>query len=55
VGAWAAVAARTAVYAARFLDLAVGGEEEGARFNEDAKVAARSRIADVLPSRMADC
>ena len=36
-------------------DLAEGGEEVGARFNKDTKVAARSGIAVMLPSRMADC
>jgi len=33
----------------------VGGEEVGARFDDEVRVAASSGIADVLPSRTADC
>ena len=46
--ALATSALRLVACALRFLDLAVGGEEVGARFDDKAKVAVISRIADVL-------
>jgi len=52
--ALAASALRLAACALCFLDLAVGGEEVGAHFDDEAKVAASSGIADVLPSLMTE-
>jgi len=46
----AASAACCAALAARVLDLAEAGEEVGARFDDEAKAAASSGIADVLLS-----
>ena len=45
------MALHLAARALHFLDLAVGGEEVGPRFDDVAKAAAISGIADMSPSR----